>query len=282
MNNQIEKILAVVVIYNTDLSKADTLKSIGKDLEENDMQMDLFIFDNSPNAQPLIDIRGFNILKYIHATENAGVSKAYNEGARFAETLGKQWLLLLDQDTSFDGGIINAYTNGILNQPDINLFCPIIKVKESIIFSPFIRKFKRGFAMKSVKPVRYPFVKFSPVNSGILVNLSAFLDAGGYNEKVKLDFSDLEFIERFRKFNLEFQVLDSEARQDFSNDIQDITRLNSRYKFFCEGAKNCDKKNLTERFQYLVVVFIRATMLVKRTRSLIFYKTMFTNFIIAN
>ncbi|MDR2270634.1 MAG: glycosyltransferase [Sphingobacterium sp.] len=279
MNNIIDKILAIVVIYNKGLSDSETLISLGADIVREGSVLDLFIYDNSAIQQSGASIRGFNILNHHFDGENVGVSAAYNMGAKYAKALGKEWVLLLDQDTSFFPGALKEYCKNVEENSEVNLFSPIIKLASGVIFSPFKKIFKRGIALKEVSPIRYSLKRYAPVNSGILVRVAAFEMAGGYNEKVKLDFSDMEFISRFSNHNDNFKVINTICLQDFSNDITDVEVLNRRFAFFCDGVKNCRRKNVYEDFQYFVVVLIRLIMLMVRTRKTRFITTFYKNYI---
>ena len=279
MNNIIDKILAVVVIYNKPLSASDTLISLGKDIASEGCIMDLFIYDNSSTQQDRITINGFKIVSHHFDGANVGVSAAYNLGVKYAKELGKEWVLLLDQDTSFFTGAIKEYLKSMEENPDINLFSPIIKLANGIIFSPFKMIFKRGIALSKVSSASYPLKFFSPVNSGILVRVTSFEEAGGYNEKVKLDFSDMEFVRRFSRYNEHFTVVNTTCLQDFSNDITDADVLNTRFIFFCDGVKNCYRKNTYEDFQYLVVVLIRMMKLILKTKKFTFINTFYKRYL---
>lgn len=278
MSNILDKILAIVVIYNRDLSESETIISLGNDINNEKGSLDLFIYDNSNIKQETHKYLGFRVLEHFYDGKNVGVSAAYNEGVRFAKKINKEWVLLLDQDTSFEAGTLSEYSNNLKDNPDINLFSPIIKLENGSIFSPFKKIFKRGIVLKKVEPIRYSLNKYSPVNSGILVRISSFIEANGYNEQVKLDFSDIEFIRRFSKFNKEFKVIDALCIQDFSNDEMNIENLNTRFRFFCDGVKNCYKNNGYEEFQYFIVALIRMMMLIIRTKKIIFIKTFYKSF----
>jgi len=278
-NSVLSKILAIVVLYNKEIVESDTLTSLESDLLSNGSQLDVLIYDNSPQPHALPNFKGVNFVSYIWNETNPGVSLAYNEGVKFAQGNNKQWVLLLDQDTKFEAGALDAYVKSLLGDSEIKLFCPLILLENSTIFSPFRKKFKRGVTLKEVKLRAYSLKKYSPVNSGILVEVKAFNDAGGYNEKVKLDFSDLEFIDRFSKKNKSFQVISAVATQDFSNNNADINALIKRFSYFCQGAKNCNKDGFVDEIQYLFVVLIRATMLTIRTKKAIFYTMLYKEYI---
>lgn len=85
MNNIIDKILAIVVIYNKGLSDSETLISLGKDIVREGSVLDLFIYDNSAIQQSGASIGGFNILNHHFDGVNVGVSAAYNMGGKVCQ-----------------------------------------------------------------------------------------------------------------------------------------------------------------------------------------------------
>jgi GT2 family glycosyltransferase len=272
----IDQIIAVVVIYNAKIEESKTLISLAKSLALNSKTMDLIVYDNS--LQPCFEnsssfVVGFFNIHYVHDPSNPGVSKAYNFSAHYAQKLKKRWILLLDQDTIFPIDAISSYISGIQSHPDIKLFTPILKLSDDTIISPSNYRFKRGFALKNISPGLHSLKNISPLNSGMLINIDAFTSVGGYNEKVKLDFSDFQFIERFKKWFDQFYVLNVICLHDFSNEETSSVKLNNRFRFYCEGAKNSERGSFGDRFIYFMVVLLRATKLVYRTKNIVFYKT---------
>jgi rhamnosyltransferase len=279
---KINNILAVIVLYKTHYQNSVTFQSMAKAMEGLEAKLDIIVYDNSPEHLGCAESFEFGELKihYKHDPTNSGVSAAYNYGARFAGNMpAKQWLLLLDQDTSFESAILKKYADAIEQFPEIKLFAPILKLSGGQIFSPCKFVFKRGFRLEEISPGRCSLQHISPVNSGMLINLDAFFKAGGYNERVKLDFSDFQFIERFKKTNPVFYVIDSTGFQDFSNAETDTEKLNLRYAFFCDGAKHFEKIIFTDHIQLFGVAFMRAVTLALRTRRLIFFKTFYNTYI---
>lgn len=278
-NDMIDKILAIVVIYNKEIIQSDSIMSLNADLVGINKKLDVYVYDNSLAPTNLPELEYINFVSYNHDDSNAGVSRAYNEGVKYAYSIGKEWVLLLDQDTKFMEGTIESYIQSLYTHPEIKLFCPLILLSNSVVFSPFKRRFKRGFSLKDAKFGKYDLRRFSPVNSGMLVNVNSFVECGGYNNAVKLDFSDLEFIERFSKKNDIFLLVKAKAIQDFSNNETNIDSLNRRFAFFCQGARNCKKYTLFDKIQYLMVVFVRATMLTIRTKKATFYVTFYKEYL---
>lgn len=272
----------VLVLYKCKLSESASFISISKSLKENRIKADVLIWDNSPKPQNLlgIDKDVWNYVKYVHCPENEGVSKAYNTGASIAVTLGNEWLILLDQDTKFN---IN-YFEKLITLTSLNesyeLIAPLIKLKNGTNFSPFRYMHKRGFEAKLTPNKSYPLSVYAIINSGMVINTKAFIVSGGYNERVKLDFADTQFIENFRKFYPEFFLLDTLVIQDFSNDEKDVNKLMKRFEMYCKSAKNCSKDNLKEHMEYFYTVFRHSVGLTLKTKNFLFLSNFFKYYLL--
>lgn len=277
MKNFIESLLIVIVVYNRALKDCESFQSILQ-MTEKDTDLHLFVYDNSKLPQKTKALSKLSVV-YTHDPYNSGVSRAYNLGALHAQKTNKKWLLLLDQDTVLPNNILNEYRYAVDKHPTIKLFAPILILANKRIFSPSIYKFKRGFHPKEIKGGVHSLKNLAPVNSGILINVEAFFLVGGYNDKIKLDFSDFQFIERFRKTYSEFYVLDIECGQDFSNNEASYSSQINRFKYYCNGARDIDKHTFFDRFQYGTVVMLRACSLTIKYRKLTFFSTVFNSYL---
>lgn len=271
----VKNLLVIIVLYKMKLEESRSFISLNKALSENVTPIPLVVYDNGP---VITNKPGkYNLEKCIEHYKsdpaNGGISKAYNYGAGYAQKLGNiDWLFFLDQDTELPGDIFHTFAQSISSQPAISLFAPILILKDQSIFSPCRYVFKRGFQLKKIHPGLHSLKHLSPVNSGMMVSLNAFLKVGGYNEAVRMDFSDFQFIERFKQIYPDFYVIDSILIQDFSNHETNIKNLQIRFVLFCEGARNCTKHGLLEPIIYFIMVFMRATTLFLRTKNKRFYK----------
>ncbi len=269
-------IMAIIVLYNEELYNSNSFKTLLQSVNFAKMtNIHLFVYDNSPQPQiiPENNHSPF-IIHYKSDITNGGISKAYNCGADVAKKLGTiQWLLFLDQDTNLPENLFVQYKSNISAHQNIHMFVPILMLQNGVVFSPCRYLFKRGFPLKKIAPGIHSFKNYSPVNSGMLVQLKAFFDSGGYKELVRLDFSDFQFVERFRKKSNFFVVIDAVCIQQFSNEETSVEKLNKRYRFFCEGAKYADRNNWLDAVMYFGVAFMRATTLFMRTKKTVFYKT---------
>lgn len=261
-------ILPVIVLYKQRLENAKSLVVLNDYLKAKGEIMDLFVYDNSP--EPMYEnnftFGNFNV-QYVHDKVNAGVSKAYNSGAAYGLTIKKSWLLLLDQDTVFPSNFPVIYEDAVNAQPDLQLFAPVLRTQYGDIMSPGIYKRKRVYWVKEMPEGKYSIQQYSPVNSGLLISLAAFQKAGGYNEAVRLDFADFQFIERFAKHYDWFYTLNLVCEQDFSAYDTNPDKLRHRFAFFCEGARNCERAGVADRFWYLAWTIRRMGGLMLKNRD---------------
>ena len=274
--------IGVIVIYNIRIEESETLITLNASLEKASVSLDVVVCDNSLNSDLVngsVFRKGCFNIHYFHDPSNPGVSKAYNFASQYALLLKKEWLLVLDQDTSFPVDTFSKYVSAIQDNPSIKLFAPVLKISDGRIFSPSRYWFKRGFGLKRISFGVHGFKGLSPVNSGMMISLDAFGAVGGYDERVRLDFSDFMFIERFRKRFSEFCVVDVVGVQAFSDEEMNVSKLNERFGWYCEGARNCEKGSVWDWMQYMVVVCVRASMLAWRTRNLRFYRTVLERFL---
>jgi len=279
MNNFIDSLLIIIVIYNTSLEDCESFQSVNR-MKDEYSDLNLFVYDNSNQPQKINSYKGISI-SYIHDRLNSGVSMAYNQGVSYAKKMDKRWVLLLDQDTTLPATLLYEYQKALLGFPDIKLFAPILVLKNKKIFSPSRYRFKRGFYLKGISEGIHSLYRICPVNSGMLINVEAFLSVNGYNDKVKLDFGDFQFIERFRKLYPNFYVLNVECQQDFSNDDISYTSQLNRFLYYCQGAKNIEKDTVWDRFQYTVIVGVRAMSLTLKHKKIGFISTYFRSFLIS-
>lgn len=267
----LDEILAVLVLYKTPLDSADTFISLTASLKANNSSLDLFVYDNSPTAS-LVPYSNQNWkISYHHDPLNHGVSKAYNEGFTIAKQRGKKWMLLLDQDTIFTENSIPSYFRGVTECPSENCFVPQL-IDANGIISPFKFRLGNGFRINSVSKGIYSLNKLQFVNCGMIVRLDAFEETKGYNEKLKLDFSDLAFIGRLKRNHSQFVVLDLIGKHLLSGSIKKTLKEDlERFRIYCDAAiefKKTEMNNLNLSF----CIVPHALKLCSKHRSIIFFK----------
>lgn len=229
-NPSAAKILIVTVIYNQRISDTNVYKTLLSEKE------DVYIYDNSPSPQPIDNLPKNWV--YVWDKSNPGLSIAYNTAAYYAATHGYDWLLISDQDTIYPQKTLERYRWHIGEFQTTRMFIPKVKISDSTYLSPVKSKFY--FARTSDKtPVsgEIELKRYAVINSGILVTTDSFLSCGGYNNKVFLDFSDFQFIERFEKLYKIAYVTDIICQQDFSDINDSHSKKLMRFEMFCKSLK---------------------------------------------
>lgn len=275
-------IYAVIVTYNLDFRLSESFNSLLQSylaLKNEKPILQILIYDNSLLKHNCGNQSEFPfIIKYLHNKQNPGLGVAYNYAGKQAIKLGFEWLLLLDQDTIFEKNFLSEFFIARHLHNEIKLFAPILKLDDNIIFSPCRYILRRGFPLKSVTSGLKNFIGLSIVNSGMIVSLNSFVDCGGYNESIPLDFSDFQFIERFKLLESKFYLLKSVGVQQFSNHEKDVTKLALRYKYFCVGALKFKRINIFDDVIFFLLAIQRATSLFYRTKSFIFYRVFYKTY----
>ena len=271
LSTTIEKILFILVIYKRKLNESDSFISLVNSLKKTNLSIDIFVYDNSPSSMIVNEeLSGKNWkIHYVHDETNPGVSKAYNEGFKLGKKLNKKWLLLLDQDTTLPDDAIIKYCRAVLDNNEHSLFAPILISTNSIIYSPTNYFFKRGFPMKSIEIGLMNSRRKSLINSGLLISIDIFEKVGGYNERLKLDFSDFDFIDRYRKISDKFFIIDTECIHELSSNEEDLHSSINNFTRYCKGLKIYIVADF-DSFCLLCITLIRACKLSLRFRNIDF------------
>ena len=181
----LEDLLIVVVLFKTKPEDSVTYSCLDLAFRSASVIPEILLYDNSPAPA---NIKGKNIT-YIHDPCNKGVGHAYNNAAIHARGRQKNWMLLLDQDTRVDAALFDHMETAIRTHPSSVAFVPGIRDKIGLL-SPF--RFSGGRGRRIVAPGGVlPLKTHRFINSGLLINCSAFTRAGGYDERIPLDFSQV-------------------------------------------------------------------------------------------
>jgi GT2 family glycosyltransferase len=261
-----EDFIAVLVLYKSALNQSQTFLSICRSLKKNNLRLDLIVYDNTPGYNADL-IAGLNVVNNINIdyrqdNDNSGVSKAYNLAQSVGKAKSKKWIILLDQDTDFPENTVAEYIRSTSLYPDDKLFAPMMLVNQNTIISPCHFKFMRGFSVKHVNPGVNSLNKYSVINCGMCISISAFEKNKGYNELIKLDFSDHDFIKRFKKYIGErFIVLDLRVYHELSSSARNSKNSDLvRFDYYLKGARYISS-SFIESFFLTINATIRAVKL---------------------
>ena len=256
----LEDLLIVVVLFKTKPEDAVAYTSLQKAFRDASSP-EILLYDNSP--VPASSER--NNITYIHDASNKGVSHAYNSAALHASRRNKNWMLLLDQDTPVDPSLFDHMVIARSTFPHSVAFVPLIRDKVGLL-SPFRFSAGRGRRIISPGPIlslkRYRFI-----NSGLFISCSAFTRAGGYDERIPLDFSDISFGNRLEKIVDHFVVLDIFMQHSFSDAEENaIDDALTRFNHFCTGALVLGQTSGSSFMSYFNI-FLRASRLSLRHKD---------------
>src|SRR5690606_17406377 len=173
---------------------------------------------------------------YVSNPQNGGVSMAYNAAAAHAERHGKVWMLLLDQDSVVTPELLPRLADATHRHPASVAFVPVVHDGRGIL-SPFRFSGARGRRIREAKGLM-PLGKYRFINSGLMIRRDAFVSAGGYDERIPLDFSDIAFAERLKNVTDHFVAVDVTLQHAFDdNEAAPLEDARVRFVFFCQGSK---------------------------------------------
>jgi len=278
----VDDLFAVIVIYKAKLVQSETFVSLNASLKRMNAMMDVLVYDNSP--EPQFNESQFQLenlkITYVHDPSNSGVSRAYNTGAKVAGTMNKKWFIFLDDDTEFHEDGVEKYIGSVNRNPGYDLFAPIMRMGD-LLLSPSKYAWKRGFAPKEMSPGIASLLKFHPINSGVMISADLFKRSGGYNEKIRLDFSDFYFMDKLSKHIQSFVVMDIVMEHSLSGieNRNDTAKLLNGYVNYCIGGK-ISSESVSDYVQLFTVVFLRGLLLTYLCRDTKFLSVFLKNFVL--
>ena len=200
------KISAIIVVYNKDISRSVTFKNI-----KAYGGIDVFVVDNSTNENQNKAYSESNHAKYLSMSGNKGLSKAYNTAINMLTD--SDLIVILDDDTDVPVKYFDELKKQVEMMPDCDIFVPIIKGQNGIIYSPNNYSFlKNKLVTDPVKEVRQD--RFNAISSCMAIRMRVF-DDYRYNEKLFVDEVDHCFCREQRAIGRKFGILNVEIEQKF-------------------------------------------------------------------
>jgi rhamnosyltransferase len=174
------KVYAVVTWFQPEAKYVDNLRTY-RDQVEGVIVVDDSLTDHAALLRDMTDVG------YICEGNNLGQAHALNVGYARARELGADWVLTMDQDSSFDK----------------EQFRTLLSAAERVCADPRVAAIGPNFAGSGL-PVLVDAQQGqrdcnSVISSGCLVRLTAHREIGGYNEQLFIDQVDHEFCYRLRR-----------------------------------------------------------------------------------
>ena len=186
-----KKIAGVTVLFYPDQMLADRIFTYLNQLDV------LYIVDNSEvSSQDMLGLlTNHPKIKYIHNQENLGIAKALNIAANFALLDEYDFLLTMDQDSSFEKDQFEVFVE-YLNRLDVTK----VGILSPRHLHPNAKQHKPEVEIHRAKIV---------MTSGNLVNLLIFRKVGNFLTPLFIDHVDHEYCLRLRMNGYEVLVMEN-------------------------------------------------------------------------
>lgn len=189
----------VVVLFNPDEKVINNINTYVKNLKK------LYVVDNTPNKDNSYLFKNKKI-EYIANKKNEGIAHALNIGANKAIKEKYDFLLTMDQDSSFPSGSVKKLINYIENNSKYIL-------KEVGIISAYHLTPQNEF--KVAPKVGNPLLVMT---SGNFVNLKAHKKIGGFKDWMFIDCVDFDYCLNMRRHGYEIvQLFDAKLNHNLGN-----------------------------------------------------------------
>lgn len=125
------KITATIVVYNPRMDWL--LKSIQSFTNKDNFSKKLYLIDNSPYPNDILQAMESEKIKYIFNNRNLGFGKAHNIGIQKAVAERSDFHLILNPDVLFDSDILIELATVLENDKTVGLISPLIKYENGEI-----------------------------------------------------------------------------------------------------------------------------------------------------
>lgn len=175
------KLAAIVIWYNPDQEAVDNI------LTYSSLFYKIFVVDNSKGNNELLLNKMQNCI-YIPNLKNEGIAKALNTGCLKAKQEDFDWVMTMDQDSSWDSDQLEKFISLLdtTNDSLIKSYAPVHRNS--------LRSVAGDIKYKTEQKSNESFIFQDKVmTSGNIINLSAWQEVDGFNEKLFIDEVDHEF-----------------------------------------------------------------------------------------
>ena len=185
------KLAAIVVLYHPPENVVENIHTYATYTDR------IYLINNSSVQTILFPDSWKNKLTIINNDDNYGVAKALNQGMQLAIKDGFEWVMTMDQDSSFGKHKINNYLHQVIQhqQEKIAMYGP-------------------GYG-NSIAANTESIQVNRMITSGAIINTKAYIKTGPFNEQLFIDEVDHEYCYRLRLLNytlMQFPSIQMEHR----------------------------------------------------------------------
>jgi len=167
-------IAGVVILYHPDIQLlSENIKTYVQGIKQ------LYVYDNSETKLPGIEealTRLHPSIQYHYFNDNEGIAKRLNRAVKEASRNNYDYLLTMDQDSSFKAGDFEKYK---------------LQIQASAYSN--VAQFGVNSQPNFTQSIDQPEEALTLISSGSILNLSLIKNIGAFNEDLFIDFVDAEF-----------------------------------------------------------------------------------------
>ncbi len=232
-----KKFLIIVVLYNKYPQESSTIKCLSRLSATMKDNLKTIVWNNSPQdfdsehrAELFTLLDGIEVCYKYNDGENIPLSVIYNRTIK--EYLDTEFLVIMDDDSVFDESMFEKAIESIDNNPDIDLFLPIVYNGNDIVSPAYMRVFK-GHYFKEVNPGIMCSKHITAINSGMIIRSKYLKNTfEGYDERIKFYFTDNDFMSRYDSSHDKLFVLDYKMKHtlDFYKKGESYDKKKRRFR----------------------------------------------------
>lgn len=266
------KIIVLIIVFNKKIQDSITFKNVAQ-VSRNLPYVDVIIVDNS--TQKINEINGTENFEYIDMHGNKGLSKAYNKAIDLLEQkyTPNDIVVLLDDDTSVTEQYFTLLYQIASSSPDSEIFYPLVKGQDNVIYSPNSANFLKNHLLKSKNNVKN-IKKINAISSCLAIRLRIF-SSYRFDERLFLDEIDQKFCEDQRNLKRKFHYLPITVNQNFHQRDKNLKEKSfwMRYKLRIRDIIQYGKiKGSYYNLEAAIKVFFLTTQFAIKLKSGSFFK----------
>ncbi len=177
-------------------------------------------------------------------------------------------MIITDQDTVFPCDYLEKIRDDIALSEEYKVVVPIVKLEDGRVLSP---AWRIGYFPRMSWKIPAGKIKlrdYAVINSGMAVKNELFEETGGYNERVFLDMSDMQFLERVSERYPYAKIVDTTCLQNFSATTDKGENQLRRFSLFCRSVKNYESSRRGGKMMIGLMAFKRMIHLMITTKGL--------------
>ena len=187
-----KRVAAIVVTYHPENSSFESISLLAE------QACHVIVVDNSATPEDrerLTQAFGDNQKSFtlLFNERNLGIAAALNRGVRYAQELGAEWVLTMDQDSRITNGMVATMFAGYDTLPEdyrlrVASLAPLLTAFSSLPAQP--ASDTHCLTCKEIP---------TAITSGNLIKIDAWRAIGGYSDKLFIDYVDHDFCFRLRR-----------------------------------------------------------------------------------